>query len=110
MLIRDYLIIIKHMKINRLLEITIILLSRKTVTAGELAERFSVSQRTIYRDIDVLSTAGVPVYTPKGSGGGISLLEVLTLNRTLFNRQESESLFLALKTLQSTQYPGIETV
>jgi predicted DNA-binding transcriptional regulator YafY len=98
------------MKINRLLEITLILLSRKTVTAGELAERFSVSSRTIYRDIEVLSTAGVPVYTLKGSGGGISLLEDFTLNRALFTRQESESLFLALKTLQSTNYPEIETV
>jgi predicted DNA-binding transcriptional regulator YafY len=102
----------KHqtMKINRLLEITIILLSKKTITAGELAERFSVSVRTIYRDIDVLSTAGVPVYTLKGQGGGISLLEDFTLNKALFTQQESESLLLALKTLQSTQYPEIETV
>jgi predicted DNA-binding transcriptional regulator YafY len=98
------------MKINRLLEITIILLSKGTITAGELAERFGVSVRTIYRDIDVLSTAGVPVYTLKGNGGGISLLEGFTLNKALFNQQESESLFLALKTLQSTQYPEIETV
>ncbi|MBN1190382.1 MAG: YafY family transcriptional regulator [Dehalococcoidales bacterium] len=98
------------MKINRLLEITIILLSRGTITAAELAERFGVSSRTIYRDIDVLSTAGVPVYTQKGNGGGISLLEDFTLNKTLFTRQESESLFLALKTLRSTRYPEIESV
>jgi predicted DNA-binding transcriptional regulator YafY len=98
------------MKINRLLEITIILLSKGTITAGELAERFGVSVRTIYRDIDVLSTAGVPVYTLKGNGGGISLLEGFTLNKAMFTRQESESLFLALKTLQSTQYPETETV
>jgi predicted DNA-binding transcriptional regulator YafY len=98
------------MQINRLLEITIILLSKRTITAGELAERFGVSIRTIYRDIDVLSTAGVPVYTLKGKGGGISLLEDFTLNKALFSRQESESLLLALKTLQSTQYPEVETV
>jgi predicted DNA-binding transcriptional regulator YafY len=47
------------MKINRLLEITLILLNKKSVTAGELAERFGVSTRTIYRDIDELSSAGI---------------------------------------------------
>jgi predicted DNA-binding transcriptional regulator YafY len=49
------------MKLNRLLEITTILLNRKTVTASELAERFEVSVRTIYRDIEALSASGVPV-------------------------------------------------
>lgn len=98
------------MKINRLLEITIILLNRKSVTARELADRFEVSTRTIYRDLDVLSTAGVPVYTNKGNGGGISLLEDYSLNKTLLSEQESESLVLALKTLQATKYPEIEMV
>ena len=59
------------MKINRLLEITLILLNKKSVTAQELAERFKVSTRTIYRDVDELSSAGVPVFTNKGSGGGL---------------------------------------
>mgnify|MGYP000892280438 CR=1 FL=1 len=98
------------MKINRLLEITIILLNRKTITARELANRFEVSTRTIYRDLDVLSTAGVPVYTNKGNGGGISLLEDYSLNSTLLSEQESESLVLALKTLQATKYPEIDMV
>jgi len=62
-------------KINRLLEITLILLNKGTVTAAQLAERFGVSARTIYRDIDELSSAGVPVFASKGGGGGISLLE-----------------------------------
>ena len=44
------------------------------MTVKELAEHFSVSQRTIYRDIDTLSLAGIPVYTEKGKSGGISLL------------------------------------
>lgn len=87
------------MKINRLLEITIILLNRGTITAKELAERFGVSTRTIYRDVDVLSTAGVPVFTNKGNGGGISLLENYSLNKTLITEHESESVLLALKTL-----------
>ena len=51
------------MKINRLLEISLVLLNKGSVTAKELAERFGVSTRTIYRDVDILSTAGIPVYT-----------------------------------------------
>lgn len=80
------------MKLNRLLEITTRLMNRETITARELADRFAVSKRTIYRDIDVLSSAGVPVYMSKGSGGGISLLENYTLNKTFISEQEIESL------------------
>lgn len=98
------------MKINRLLEITIILLNKRTITAKELADRFGVSARTIYRDVDVLSSAGIPVFTNKGNGGGISLLENYSLNKTLISEHESESLLLALKTLQATKYPEIDAV
>jgi predicted DNA-binding transcriptional regulator YafY len=98
------------MKINRLLEITLILLNKKSVTAGELAERFGVSSRTIYRDVDELSAAGVPVYTNKGGGGGISLLENYALNKAILNEHERDSLLLALKTLQATKYPEIDAI
>ena len=98
------------MKINRLFEITTILLNKGTVTAKELADRFAVSTRTIYRDIDVLSAVGVPVYMSKGSGGGISLMENYAMSRTLISDQESESLLLAVKTLQATQYPEMDIV
>jgi len=56
---------------NRLIEILYILLQKKSITAKELAERFEVSVRTIYRDIDALSLAGVPVYARKGRYGSI---------------------------------------
>jgi len=98
------------MKINRLLEITILLMNKGSLTAKELADRFGVSTRTIYRDIDVLSGAGVPVYASKGKGGGISLLENYYFNKTIISEHESESLLLALKTLQATKYPEIDTV
>lgn len=98
------------MKTSRLFEITTILLNKGTITAKELADRFSVSTRTIYRDIDVLSEAGVPVYMNKGNGGGIYLLENFTINRTLISTQESESLLLAIRTLQATQYPELDRV
>jgi predicted DNA-binding transcriptional regulator YafY len=98
------------MKINRLLEITLILLNKSTITAGELAERFDVSTRTIYRDIDELSSAGVPVFTNKGSGGGISLLDNYAINKACLTEHERDSLFLALKTLQATKYPEIDVI
>jgi len=98
------------MRIGRLLEITLILLNRNAVTAGELAERFHVSTRTIYRDVDELSAAGVPVFTNKGSGGGIALLDGFAINRAALTAQERDSLLLALKTLQATRYPQIDAV
>ena len=101
---------INYMKINRLLEIVTILLNRETVTAKELADRFEVSTRTIYRDIDVLSSAGVPVYTNKGNSGGISLLEDYTLNKTLLSRKESEGLLLAIKAMGATSYPEADAI
>lgn len=96
------------MKINRLLEITIILLNKGTVTSKELAERFEVSTRTIYRDIDILSSSGIPIYSSRGSKGGISLLENYSLNKTLLSDKESESILFALQTLQVTKYPDID--
>ena len=99
-----------NMKLDRLFEITTILLNKGSVTAKELADRFGVSTRTIYRDIDTLSAAGVPVYMNKGSGGGIFLLDNYAMSRTLISEQESESLLLAVKTLQATQYPEVDIV
>ncbi len=96
------------MKINRMIEMVTILLNKKAVTAKELAERFEVSTRTIYRDIEVLSGAGVPIYTNKGNGGGIALLDNYTLNKTLISDEESESLMLGLTTLKATNYPDID--
>lgn len=98
------------MKLNRLLEITTVLMNKKTVTAGELAKRFGVSVRTIYRDIDVLSSSGVPVYSSKGTRGGISLLEEYTVNRTTLSSAERESLTFALDALRSTKYPQSESI
>lgn len=98
------------MKLNRLFEITTILLNKGTVTAQELANRFGVSTRTIYRDVDVLSSAGVPVYMNKGNGGGIHLLENYAIDRTLISEQESENLLLAIKTLEATHYPELDKV
>lgn len=59
------------MKNSRLFEILYILMEHRGITAGELSARLEVSVRTIYRDLDTLSAAGIPVYTERGHGGGI---------------------------------------
>lgn len=98
------------MKINRLTEIIVILLNKKTVTAKDLANRFEVSTRTIYRDIESLSLSGIPVYMSKGKGGGISLLEEYSINKTILSDSDKHSLIVALKTLEATKYPEISSV
>ena len=58
------------MQNSRLLEMLLLLMEKGTVSAPKMAERFEVSVRTIYRDIDALSAAGVPVYVTTGRNGG----------------------------------------
>ena len=87
------------MQINRLFEMIHILLNKKTVPARELAEHFGVSTRTIYRDIDTLSLAGIPVYTEKGKGGGISILPDFVLNKSLLSEKEQNEILYALQAL-----------
>ena len=65
------------MQITRRFEIVYVLLRKEIVTAAELAAHFEVSTRTIYRDIEALSQAGIPVYMRKGKGGGISRCRTL---------------------------------
>ncbi|HHV11386.1 MAG TPA: YafY family transcriptional regulator [Clostridiales bacterium] len=90
------------MQINRLFEIIYILLNKKSVTAQELAEHFEVSRRTIYRDIDILCESGIPIYTNKGKGGGICLLENYVLNKSVLTDQEQADILAALQGLNAT--------
>lgn len=93
------------MKQERLLGITTYLLANRSTTAGELADRFGVSARTIYRDLDALSSAGVPVYCNRGAGGGIVLMDDYTLPRLPIEEQEREALFMAIAELAATRHP-----
>jgi len=86
---------------NRLFGIIYLLLNKKSTTAKELAEYFSVSQRTIYRDVDTLSLAGIPVCTEKGKGGGISLLPEFVLNKSILSGQEQDEILSALHGLSN---------
>lgn len=91
------------MQVNRLFEIVYVLLSQKTATARELAERFEVSQRTIYRDVDTLSLAGIPIYTEKGKGGGISLLPDFVLSKSILSENEQGEILAALQGLTAVK-------
>lgn len=91
------------MQINRLFEIVYILLEKRKATAKELAEHFEVSVRTIYRDIEILSGAGIPIYMSKGKGGGVSLLSEFVLNKTVITETEKEEILSALKAVDAVK-------
>lgn len=97
------------MQINRLFQIVYILLDKKNVTAKELAERFEVSTRTIYRDIEILSSAGIPVYMSKGKGGGISLLPDFVLNKAVLTEEEKEDVLSSLKAVSAVNLSETNT-
>ena len=82
---------------NRLFEIVYILIQKKKVTAKELANRFEVSTRTIYRDIETLSRANIPIYATKGKEGGIEILDEYVLNKMLLTEEEQKQILFALQ-------------
>ncbi|WP_172194547.1 helix-turn-helix transcriptional regulator [Saccharibacillus qingshengii] len=85
------------MKIDRLLAITILLLNRRRISAGELAERFEVSTKTVYRDIETLCRAGIPIISHQGTSGGFEMMERYTIGRQMLSAGEIEALRTAVK-------------
>ena len=83
------------MRASRLLSILLMLQTRGRLTAESLAETFEVSVRTVYRDIEQLSAAGVPVYADRGPGGGFQLLDGFRTKLTGLTENEAETLFIA---------------
>lgn len=90
------------MKNGRLFEILYLLIEKRAVTAGELAQRLEVSERTIYRDVDALSAAGIPIYAQKGKGGGIRLMDRFVLDRALLSQEQQDEILFALQATLAT--------
>lgn len=96
------------MQIERLVQMVFYIINHGHVTARELSDYFNVSTRTIYRDINILTIAGIPVLSAKGTGGGISLIEGYTIDRSLLSKEEQQSVFQGLQILQAAKYPNAE--
>ncbi|MFF2888830.1 helix-turn-helix transcriptional regulator [Paenibacillus sp. NPDC057967] len=88
------------MKLERLLGITIELMTKKRVTAAELATRFEVSIRTIYRDLDLINEAGIPVVSFSGVVGGFELMEGYYLSKQHFSIDDLSVIFHLLKGME----------
>ena len=88
------------MRDSRLFRILYYVLEKGKVTANELSEKFEVSVRTIYRDIDVISSAGIPIYATQGKGGGIEIADDFVLKKSLLSEKEQEQILVALKGLE----------
>ncbi len=89
----------KFMKINRLLAIVVILLNRKKISASELAEKFEVSVRTIYRDIEAINLAGIPIVSQIGNNGGFYIIDNYKINHQLLTLEDMISIIEALKNM-----------
>lgn len=83
------------MRADRLFSIVLLLQSHRQLTSRELAGRLEVSARTIHRDMEALSGAGIPVVAERGTGGGWSLLGEYRTNLTGLNEAEIQSLFVS---------------
>lgn len=90
------------MQTGRLFEIVYLLMERRRMTTAELARELEVSTRTIRRDVDALSGAGVPVYMTRGKGGGVHLLDNYVLDKSLVSDSEQEEILAALSALGRT--------
>ncbi|QJD82220.1 helix-turn-helix transcriptional regulator [Cohnella herbarum] len=90
------------MKLDRLLGIIILLNNRRMIQAKELADHFEVSVRTIYRDIDLINQAGIPIVSYQGAGGGIGLSEGYRIDRNVLTNNELVAIVTALQSVLTT--------
>lgn len=90
--------------INRLFQIVYMLMENPQMTAKELADIFEVSERTIYRDIDKLTMAGIPIYTNQGKHGGISILPNYVLDKSVLTIEEKKKIMESLNALNEVSF------
>ncbi|MBN2795546.1 MAG: YafY family transcriptional regulator [Clostridia bacterium] len=99
------------MKIDRLVGILMLLINKEKITARVLAEHFQVSVRTIQRDIDTLTLAGIPIYADVGSAGGYQLMSDYKIDKSFINKNEANILTQFLKSLeQVAPYSEVKSI
>ena len=89
------------MKVDRLVSIIMILLEKERVGARELADMFEVSPRTVYRDIDAINMAGIPVRSVPGVGGGFEIMENYKVDKKVFSTADLSAILTGLSGLSS---------
>ena len=87
-------------KADRLIEMMITINAKKHFTVGELAEEFSVSKRTVLRDLQSLEQAGFPLYSEVGAAGGYHVLKERVLPPITFSENEAKAIFFAYQSMQ----------
>lgn len=87
------------MKVDRLVSIIMLLLDKKRVGAKELADMFEVSPRTIYRDIDAINMAGIPVRATSGVGGGFEIMQEYKIDKNIFSTSDLSALLMGLSSM-----------
>ena len=90
------------MRIDRLLAITVLLLNRDRIRARELAEKFDVSVRTIYRDLEAIDQAGIPITSFSGNRGGYGIIDTFRIDRQYLTFDDIVSLVSTLRGVNST--------
>lgn len=89
------------MKVDRLVSMIMILLDKKRIGAQELADMFEVSPRTIYRDIDTINMAGIPVRSTSGVGGGFEIMQQYKIDRKVFSTADLSAILMGLSGLSN---------
>lgn len=89
------------MKIDRLVSIIMVLLDKKRIGAQELADMFEVSPRTIYRDIDAINMAGIPIRGASGVGGGFEIMQEYKIDKKVFSTADLSVLLMGLSSLSN---------
>lgn len=87
------------MKVDRLVSIIMILLDKERIGAQELADMFEVSPRTIYRDIDAINMAGIPVRSTSGVGGGFEIMQQYKIDKKVFSTADLSALLMGLSSI-----------
>lgn len=90
------------MKIDRLVSIIMILLDKKRIGAQELADMFEVSPRTVYRDIEAINMAGIPIRSVSGVGGGFEIMQNYKIEKNVFTASDLSAILMGLYSLPDT--------